>query len=324
MFSAMSGTSERMSTMPASAMVFAGEICGGASANAAAVTTANAQPSEKAASLERIEVSKTVRVERSGAKLREVETLSPSAPALRLRAFGATLWANGIRSQVLVTSALLLEREVLVVIAEIGIRIDLGHVQRAAGLDGEIQPGLGIAMKPVHEVLVADAHDFAREVGRFLRGKLHLVAARADVHLAEPGIAPYAEFAFQLGRRGGFARGRVGHARDAAPLVGALQFVGVALDTASLVRRGEMFGQHLVEHRARVFGFGIDQEHIAAVLEWQQRDRRVHAFQRAGVRHGHLAIDVADAPAVAVTPEQRAVPFVLALRDRHRRVRRPL
>ena len=60
------------------------------------------------------------------------------------------------------------EIEILVVIAEIRVRIDLGHVQRAAGVGGEIKPRFGIAVEPVHEVLVAHAHHFNSEVGGFL------------------------------------------------------------------------------------------------------------------------------------------------------------
>src|SRR5690348_6797516 len=201
MFSAMSGTSERVSTMPASAMVFAGEICGGASALAAMATAASAQPSAHAASLEPAATLKTVRVERSGAKLREVETLF----ALRLRAFGTTLSANGILRRVLFTAVLPCERKILVVIAEIRIRIDLGHVQHVAGLGGEIQPCFGIAVEPVHEVLVAHAHHFAGEIGGFLRGELYLVALGAEARLAEPRITPHAEFVLQFARRGSLA-----------------------------------------------------------------------------------------------------------------------
>src|SRR6185312_197509 len=84
----------------------------------------------------------------------------------------------------LVTTVLPCEIEILIVVAEIGIRIDLGHAQRTARLGGETQPRLGIAVKPVHEVLVADAHHFAGEFRGFFRCELHFVAARADMHFA--------------------------------------------------------------------------------------------------------------------------------------------
>src|SRR5690348_8863563 len=119
MFSAMSGTSERMSTMPACAMVFAGEICGGASALAATAIAASTNERRQA-----------------------------------VRLF---------------TGALPLEIQVLVVVAEIRIRVDLGHVQGVAGLRGEAQPCLGVTVVPMHEVFVTDAHHFAGQLRGFLR-----------------------------------------------------------------------------------------------------------------------------------------------------------
>src|SRR5574337_2226083 len=169
MFSAMSGTSERMSTMPAAAMVFAGEIVGGASAFAAAPTVARMKARTQAARL--------------------------------------------------FTRTLPRECQVFVVIAEIGIRVDLGHVQRAAGLLREAQPRFGIAVGPVHQVLVADAHHFADQGRRSHGGELHGIALGAEMHFTEPRVAPRAEYALQFGRGGGLARRRVGHARDAALLV---------------------------------------------------------------------------------------------------------
>src|SRR6185312_13007652 len=168
MFSAMSGTSERMSTIPASAIVFAGEICGGASALAVAVIIARAKPRTHAACLEPVPkctepLSPRERGRGEGSEVKECLNVAEPSPALRAPSPGG----RGILKQVLFTGTLPREIEILVVVAEIRIRIDLGHVQRTVGLGREIQPGLGIAVEPVHEVLVADAHDFAREVGRF-------------------------------------------------------------------------------------------------------------------------------------------------------------
>ena len=103
----------------------------------------------------------------------------------------------------------------------------------------------------------------------------------------------------------------------------ALQLVGIAGDAAQLRRRGEMLGQHLDQHAARGIGIGVDQEHEAALAQRQQHHRRVHARQGAGVRHRHLSVDVGDAPAVAITVEQRTVPFATALGNRHGRVGGP-
>src|SRR6185437_12981314 len=251
----MSGTSERMSTIPASAIVLAGEICGGASAWAAKGTIESTQAAKNAACFWRFHPPLFVIPAKARTQylLRDCARCKDTGSRISLRDSGVTSKSED-SSGIGITSVLPCECEVLVVIAEIRIRIDLGHVQRTVGLGREIQPGFGIAVEPVHEVLVADAHDFAREVGRFLRGKLHLVAARANAHFAEPWVAPHAELALQLGRRGGFARRRVGHARDAALLIGALQLVGVALDGACPAWRGEMLGQHFVEHAARIFG----------------------------------------------------------------------
>src|SRR6185312_14301693 len=242
MFSAMSGTSERMSTIPASAMVFAGEIWGGASALAAAAIVASAKAITHATCLERIlkcNEPLSLRERRreapsaqrwgEGSKMKECRDIAEPSPALRValraRPLAASPEGRGVLKPVLFTGTLPREIEILVVVAEIRSRIDLGHVQRAAGLGREIQPGLCIAVEPVHEVLVSRAHDFAGEVAGFLRGKLHGVAARAEARLAEPWIAPYAEFALQFGRRGGLARRRVGYPRDATLLIGALQLV---------------------------------------------------------------------------------------------------
>src|SRR5690348_15300767 len=108
MSSAMSGASVRMSTMPASAMVLAGEMAGAGSAIAAPAVRASAEARKIAAAL--------------------------------------------------FTRMLPNEREILVVVAEIGFGIHLGHVQRASGLFREAQPCLGVAVIPVHQILVADAH----------------------------------------------------------------------------------------------------------------------------------------------------------------------
>src|SRR6185312_10024461 len=210
MFSAMSGTSERMSTIPASAMVFAGEIWGGASALAAAAIVASAKAITHATCLERIlkcNEPLSLRERRreapsaqrwgEGSKMKECRDIAEPSPALRValraRPLAASPEGRGVLKPVLFTGTLPREIEILVVVAEIRIRIDLGHVQRAAGLGREIQPGLC----------------FAGEVGGFLRGKLHGVAARAEARLAEPRIAPHAEFVLQFSGRGGFARGSV-------------------------------------------------------------------------------------------------------------------
>lgn len=51
------------------------------------------------------------------------------------------------------------------------------------------------------------------------------------------------------------------------------------------IRRRERFHQHFIQHRARVTTLVVDHEHEPDLFLRQQGYRRIHAGQRAGVRH---------------------------------------
>ena len=68
----------------------------------------------------------------------------------------------------------------------------------AAGLFWNFQPRFFVAVIPVNQVTVVDAHDLTRQLGRFQRRDTHCVAFCAKFHFAEPRIAPHAERVFQI------------------------------------------------------------------------------------------------------------------------------
>ncbi len=114
--------------------------------------------------------------------------------------------------------------------------------------------------------------------------------------------------------RGAFARRAGRCARDR---------IGVFGDVVLFRGRREMLEHHFGQHRARIAALAVRQHDEAAAPVGQQTHYGIHARQRAGMRHIPDAIDVRAGASQAVRVEVAVVPVAAALRDRHRRVRRP-
>jgi len=97
----------------------------------------------------------------------------------------------------------------------------------------------------------------------------------------------------------------------------------VMRDRGVAARRGELLDQCLIQYRARLVCIAVDQQHEAGVALRQQRHRRIHPAQRAGVGHLCRAIDIGQPPAVAVGIEVAAIPLPHPRCQRHGRVRGP-
>lgn len=132
-------------------MLVAGEIVAGASAPAAVAIASRSNASRRAAPGARR------RIEAPGAGKRGGRT--GFTPFRRVAARDRR-W---ILARSLFTGTPSREVEILVVVAEIGVRVHLGHSQFTRGRGRKLQPRLGIAVFEVHEIALAYAHDFARE-----------------------------------------------------------------------------------------------------------------------------------------------------------------
>src|SRR5690606_37694108 len=202
-----------------------------------------------------------------------------SAPAVRVTDTMQEAASREKRERTLLTVTLAGKREVLVIEAEIGLRIDLLHpeLSLAVARADEIQPRFRIhtVVIPVDEVALVDLHDRALESRRLRGTETYLVTACADRNFAEPWVAPYARLQSHSLRHHRQSRRRI--RRTLLRRDRLVQDLRITLHRPCLPGCGELFQHNFVQCGPGFASRAVDENDEAASLVREQGHHRVHA-----------------------------------------------